>query len=441
MLLADIAHYLGRYHPLVVHLPIGFLLMAALADLAAYGRPLRHLRRAVPFVLLLGFVSAVLACVLGWMLAGAGDYDAALLNNHKLSGIALAVFSGCLVLLSRPAIRLRLHVGPRLFTSLSVLMLVIMSYSGHQGGSLTHGSDFLSLESFLKEKRPKPTSVEEALVFEDLIQPILDKKCAQCHNSGKLKGGLSVASLEKLLKGGKNGASVTPGDLGKSELYHRITLDPSHEDFMPTDGKTPLTEDETAIIGWWISSAMATDKKKIAELNAGDTVRAAIAAYLQLGGAALASGGGSPVNPDIPFSADPVAIENLRNKGFMVRVMLHEPMMLDLTLPPNSGKIAIEATAEELKTIAPNIVWLNLSGNGLTDADLSFLPLMQNVEKMRLEKNHITDSISSLVGGLKHLQAINLNQTLVTAAGVEHLKTISPVQRIYSWETGELVEN
>lgn len=441
MQLVDIAHYLGRYHPLVVHLPIGFLLLAALADLAAYARPFRHLRKMIPFVLMLGFASAVLACVLGWMLAGAGDYDATLLNNHKLSGIALAVFAGCLVLLTRPAIRSRLNVGRRVFSFLSVLMLVILSYSGHQGGSLTHGSDFLSIESFFKEKRPKPASVDEAFVFEDLIQPILDKKCAQCHNSSKLKGDLSVTSLEKLLKGGKNGAAVTAGKLDQSELYHRITLDPSHEDFMPTDGKTPLTADETAIIEWWIASAMAVDKKQITELNANDTVRSAIAAYLQIGGARPAVGDGAPVNPNIPLSADPVAMENLRTKGFMVRVMLHEPVMLDVTLPPNTGKKAIEAATEELKTVAPNIVWLNLSENRLSDGDLSFLPLMLNVEKMRLEKNDITDNIGSLIGGLKYLQAINLNQTQVTPEGVAHLKEISPVQRVYSWQAGELAEN
>ncbi len=51
-------------------------------------------------------------------------------------------------------------------------------------------------------------------------------------------------------------------NLSESELYRRITLDPGHEDFMPTDGKTPLTKSETEMIRWWIENADAQRRKK-----------------------------------------------------------------------------------------------------------------------------------------------------------------------------------
>jgi hypothetical protein len=36
MILLDIFSYLGRMHPLVVHLPIGFLVLAAIFDILTY---------------------------------------------------------------------------------------------------------------------------------------------------------------------------------------------------------------------------------------------------------------------------------------------------------------------------------------------------------------------------------------------------------------------
>ena len=47
-------HFVGRLHPLTVHLPIGFLLLAVTLEGGALWRPLRRLRHAVPFVLVLG---------------------------------------------------------------------------------------------------------------------------------------------------------------------------------------------------------------------------------------------------------------------------------------------------------------------------------------------------------------------------------------------------
>ena len=62
-------HFVGRLHPLAVHLPIGFLLLAVTLEGGALWRPLRRLRHAVPFVLVLGAASAVIAVLAGYLLA------------------------------------------------------------------------------------------------------------------------------------------------------------------------------------------------------------------------------------------------------------------------------------------------------------------------------------------------------------------------------------
>src|SRR5260370_18779549 len=101
MQLLDILTFLGHLHPLIVHLPIGFLLVAALLNLLSYSKRYSHLGHAVPFILLAGFISAVLACIFGFLLSQTGDYDADLLEKHRIAGIALTVLSGLLYLLTK----------------------------------------------------------------------------------------------------------------------------------------------------------------------------------------------------------------------------------------------------------------------------------------------------------------------------------------------------
>ena len=98
-----------------------------------------------------------------------------------------------------------------------------------------------------------------------------------------MKGELFMNTFNDLLKGGKNGPAIVAGSLSKSELYKRITLDPEHEDFMPTDGKTPLTQVEVEIIKWWIEKGKAVNGKKLSELKYTQKIKPIIANYLKIG--------------------------------------------------------------------------------------------------------------------------------------------------------------
>jgi hypothetical protein len=66
--------------------------------------------------------------------------------------------------------------------------------TGHYGGNLTHGEEFLtkplyaiiSSESGKSERKPI-TNIEEALVYQDLVEPILEEKCYRCHSATNKK--------------------------------------------------------------------------------------------------------------------------------------------------------------------------------------------------------------------------------------------------------------
>jgi hypothetical protein len=416
------------------------LALAILFELLSYFKKFEQLKIAIPITLLVGFITAVLSCIFGYLLSIGGEYEFSKINNHKIAGITLALASGLLFISTTTVVKKIFSIPRVIFSSLCIVVLLIMIYTGHQGGSLTHGSDYLSIKLIDEPIRKKPISVAEALLFEEVVQPILIQRCGQCHREGKMKGQFSVQTLETLMKGGKTRAAIVAGSLNKSELFNRITLDPSNEKYMPADGKTPLTKAEIEIIQWWIEKGMATKGKKIAELKVSPEIQSKIALVLGIGNSIAVSETAitenSKINPEIPAISNTTLIDSLRNKGINVRLMLHQPVMLDITIPPGMNA-SLNTIKPILQSIAKNVIWLNLSDNGLTDNDLDFLSGMTNLEKLRLEKNPITDKIVPQLSGLKHLEAVNLNETNVSEAGIEKLKQVPGIKRVYQWKEGK----
>ncbi len=438
MMLLDITTFIGHLHPLLVHLPIGFLLLAVLIDLFSYSRKFQHVIPSVSIILLLGLIAALVSSVTGYVLSLSGDYDYQRLSSHQTGGIIVTAFSGLLFALSTQPVRKKVSLNKKAYSSLSIILFVIVSYTGHLGGSLTHGSEYLSWNVLMNQKLEKPSSVEEALMYEQVIQPLLMKRCSQCHRVDKRKGKLSMQSVAALKKGGKSGPAVVAGNLSESELYKRISLDPTNEKFMPADGKPSLTKSETAIIKWWIEKGMAVDGKRLGELQYAEEIKPQVAALLGFGDMADDSSptasGMNEINPEIPSSVNMDIVDNLRNKGMNVRIMQHHPPMLDITLPSESDA-QIDLLKPDLIAIAKNVIWFNVSDNDFTEKDLDFLPQMTNLEKLRLEKNRISDAIASNLMGLKHLEVVNLNETDITQTCINQLRKMPKLNRVYHWKT------
>ena len=59
-------------------------------------------------------------------------------------------------------------------------------------------------------------------LFAERIRPLLEKRCASCHNPEAKMSGLDVTSREALLRGGKQGADVVPGKSAESRVYQFV---------------------------------------------------------------------------------------------------------------------------------------------------------------------------------------------------------------------------
>ena len=261
----DIVLFFGRFHPLILHLPICFLSLAFLLEILSRFERFRAYRPAVGLTLLLGAGSAAVAAILGYMLAQGGGYGEDLLSLHQWLGIGTAVLAiVSFVLYQQRNKQANPALDKAYVSTLSVMVLVLMG-AGHFGGSLTHGSDYLTQYmpnplrklagmSEKESKEIKPiTNLEEAVVYTDIIYPIFDTRCVSCHNPDKKKGELMMHTAEALLEGGENGPIFEAGDPEKSEMLIRVHLPEEDEDHMPPDGKNQLTDEQVTLLTWWVA--------------------------------------------------------------------------------------------------------------------------------------------------------------------------------------------
>ena len=89
-------------------------------------------------------------------------------------------------------------------------------------------------------------------LFKEKIAPIIERHCLGCHNDSKPKGKLSMASRDVLLKGGRKGASIVPGDAGASLLLERLTAQ-DKKTRMPKN-REPLSAVEIEDVRKWIKA-------------------------------------------------------------------------------------------------------------------------------------------------------------------------------------------
>jgi uncharacterized membrane protein len=279
----DILLFLGRLHPLLVHLPIGMMVALASLEMAARLPRFKNAAASAGFILVLATPLAVVTAACGWLLSLGGGYDDQLLAWHKWLGTGTAVGTVVAGILFWRRNFLAYRVS--LFITAGLLMA-----AGHLGGSLTHGSDYLThyapepikrmLGISIAKKASPPRSLAELQnlpIFAAVIEPLLENKCVQCHGPQKSKGGLRLDSLAALLAGSDDGAVLTPGDAAQSPLVRRLLLPADHDDHMPPAGKPQLTTAEISVLQWWVAAG-APETNTLNQLAPPPEVLAALSA-------------------------------------------------------------------------------------------------------------------------------------------------------------------
>ena len=438
----DIVRFLGNFHPVILHMPIGIFVLITLQEiLAMFSR--REYRPAI-FPAFLGAVTSVLAVILGFLLYQGGGFEGSeLVQDHLWGGTIFA----CAAVFTFIVRAWSLAPGSsQAFYRLMVFASVgIMTYASHDGASITHGEDHLTkyapdpirkligLPPLEKKEGIKAKPLEEQIAYADIVQPILEKRCVQCHKEGKVKGKFRMDTYELLVKGGKEGDGLKPGNADDSNIVYRAELPEDDEEHMPPDGKKGFDPHELAIIKWWINEG-ADPKKTVGELKLSDEIREALG-KLDLGVAKADAGGQGEAKAAGPSG---------ELSGMVAKLAADFPGGLTFESQSSSGltftgvslrKNLSDELFAKLTPIIPNLVSADLSASSVTDASVALLAQATELKMIRLSETGITDASIDTLVKLQKLESINLYGTKVTDAGVKKLTALPNLKRLYLWQT------
>ncbi|HEY4967216.1 MAG TPA: c-type cytochrome domain-containing protein [Puia sp.] len=429
-LLLSIPEFIGHLHPVLVHLPIGILLIACLFIWQARKDKYAHLQPAINIILLLGMISAIVSCVTGFILSQTGDYDEDMVSWHQWMGISVAIFSVILYYSRRKP-------GLRKWQWLLAPVLVLLIFiTGHLGGSLTHGSDYLTLplknlgadSEVVVKIKPIP-NVQEAVIYTDIIKPIFQSKCYGCHGPTKQKGKLRLDQPDLILKGGKDGVVIVSGNSVKSDLVKRVMLPREEEHHMAPKEKPQLTSSEKSLLAWWIDNG-ADFTKKVKEVQQPDKIKPLLIALQKVSEEKKSL-------TDIP--AIPVekgnenAINKLRNSGVLVQPVSTGSNYLEMDFV--NTRVPADSLVYLLPDLKKQLVRLKMSGIKLTNKNISSLSPCVNIRRLELDHTGITDSGLVYLLPLFELQSLNLVGNPVTTEGVMKLRSLKHLQSIYLYQT------
>lgn len=423
----------GRFHPLVVHLPIGMLFLAFLFECLSRFRPYRSLGSAVQPSLLLGAISACAAVVSGLLLAREGGYDDALLQQHQNFGIATTILAIILFFIRKKATNF--IQDKKKLKSARILLLVplmaLLSLTGHLGGSMTHGEGYL-FEFLTENSASDPliklraiTNPDDAMLYQDIIEPILASKCYSCHSSKKRKGELRLDQVEFILQGGKHGPVIS--DIpDSSSLYSSLMLPMEDKLHMPPKERPQLSSSEISLIQAWIAGGAGFQKKVNSFAQA-----AKIKKYLNT---LIAQGQQAPMLPVENVSAPDIkTLDVLKEKGVLVLPVDHESNYLSVNFV--NARSITDAELQLLLPLKKQLLWLNLGRTKIKDEGLKVVGQLAALRQLHLDYTMISDEGIKHLTALSELNYLNLVGTKITDQGLAHLSRLKNIKNIFVYQT------
>ncbi|MBX2870723.1 MAG: hypothetical protein KTR30_01450 [Saprospiraceae bacterium] len=437
---SDWTYFLGRFHILLLHFPIGLILLLVGLELWAF---IKQQTRTKVFQILwiAAIISSLCTIGAGFLLYRTGDYQGSLVRQHLWGGVGL----GLLMLVTygwrftvlpqaqnQDAATKSSTWQSRIYPASLLTILGLVIYTSHLGGSLTHGPGFLtaytpSLSTSAAQQKP----TEELLLFEDILLPVFESRCQSCHNKHKTKGDFLMTSFHTIQAGGKSGkAALVPGNAVQSELYHRITLPLSDEERMPPQQKKGLSEDEVALLKWWIEEGARED--------------------MQWGAGPPGIEGQAIAKRFIPQfqQQQKKRVQDEKKLAKLAKQLDQLGTKLGLVIAPDPSRKGLFSVAQ---TIPPATVTdetllslqpyydlfskVSLPGSEITDDGLFYISQMTDLQELYLPKTCLKGPGLAHLSELPQLRTINLSYSLLADEGALHLLDLPQVEKVYLYGT------
>ena len=390
---------MGRFHPLIVHLPIGFLLLGLM--MMVYDRKENKHQKIIRFAFFWGTFSTLAAILTGTIQFNREGYLWEDIQGHLILGVLTFVFSFFMYL----KLKGYYFLEKLSYRFLGYGLVLILLITGHLGGNLTHGKDHLTepLPDQLKEvlgfEIPSrtlvllPESYQYLPLYSGVIQPILDQKCVSCHNPKKSKGDLLLHNLKGIMGGGTEGPIISMTNPMESEILKRIHLPREEKKHMPPKTKIQLSKAEKKLIDQWVLRG-APRNKTIAELGLSTSYFTSFFPVDETG-----------IYPEpLLEPLDILMIDSLHSLGLQVSPIYKTSPLIKIS--------AINAPDFKDKNA------------------FVFLNVLDHIVDLDLGQTKVTDSIFKVLRKLKNLTVLKLNHTAISGKGINKLNSLEHLKQI-----------
>ena len=428
----QIITYSGRFHPLLVHLPIGILLFSFIISLFNE-RQRASMDKAWLLSSYLVAIFSLLSVITGFCLSKNGDYENSLIVQHQWAAISSSIISICILLFKSQK---------RWLTWLNMLSIII---TGHFGGTLTHGALFgekdrrdvtnstlIEQGETFKANDRSDTSMDspniKLISYELQVQPLLREKCYGCHSEIKKKGGLRLETKELIEKGGRKGKIFKAGHPEISKLYKYLVLPTNDELHMPPKGKKQMNQAEILLIKKWILSGALFEQVSMEPKSQKIPIDTVFKEKY--------SGFPIPIKKQQGELSEinRAVFESLEKKGISISSSRYNPSgwsvsFVNLPIVSNSDLAA-------LKSLGSSLFELDLSNHELAGSDLmKEISSFKNLRVLKLGNTGLDNYEMRGVEEFPDLEVLNVYGNPVSDLFVENLKQCKKMKRVYLWKT------
>lgn len=433
---SELMQFVGRFHPVVLHLPIGMFCLLALMEVLVAFKVAPSLKPATGLVLVVAIVTTLFAVLTGFLLAYGGGSAEPLVMSHMKNGVLLGIASlalGALKLFDARKLALTSY------KVVLVLSMVLLGFACHEGGSITHGRDYLTkympnairpifgIELIEEEVF---LSRDELIVFEHLIQPVVEQSCLSCHNPDKLKGELNFETYEGYLAGGELAPSVVPHDLDESELYYRITLPQDDDEFMPPDEKPPLSSEEVALFEWWIENGASKDAKVSEMSETSPELEAYISGVMEK---MLSPEKRKELEEEQAKLYDALG-ELKKSVGVFIQPIASDSSQFAVLTHSISGDFG-DGQLAKIAPYAENVVDADFSRTQLSDRSVDTLLKFTNLKSLNLNNTKLTGANLGKLAALENLETLNLYGSAIAKERLSELAKLTQLKKLYLYQT------
>jgi hypothetical protein len=409
----------GRAHPLVLHLPIGVLVLVALMWLFRSKFAGQGVEDLFRFTLHILSLTAVFTAIAGFVLAAEGGYDEEPLFWHRLLGVSASISCWGLLLLF-------VHLNSReiLFATMLWTSLAVLVAGGHFGGSLTHGAGYL-FAPLAGSGEAELAVTDSTSLYHASVRRILSAKCFGCHNEKKKKGELVMTSERSFAKGGEDGSPWVPGDPDNSLLMERIRLPEEDDDHMPPKGKAQLTSAEVKLIALWIKEG-PDFHTAWTRFDPADSLFVLTKQYIE----EHSSAGVQLYSFDFA-SADVVEALNTPYRT-VARIAESEPA---LRAEFFSAQMFRPGEVQELEKVSAQLVDLSVSRMPVSEEDLRSIGTLTQLERLNLNFTGIDGAAVPVLLELANLRTLSVAGSRFTAADLRKLAALPALKEVRFWDT------